>query len=181
MIHRESGAFKTSYGADMAVFPLPIAQWTVAALTTMSVVIVPAAFSEYHLSILNLIMIAVVGALGLNILVGCTGQISIGHGALMSVGAYTAANLITRLDAPFWIALPAGGAMAAAIGAVIGIPSLRIKGLYLAIATLAGQLIIEWTINHVPWISGGVQASIEVARPRLFGHALKSQTQLYLF
>jgi len=71
--------------------------------------------------------------------------------------------------------------MAAAIGAVIGVPSLRIKGLYLAIATLAAQLIIEWTINHVPWISGGVQASIEVPRPRLFGHALQSQTQLYLF
>src|SRR5262249_47311208 len=70
---------------------------------------------------------------------------------------------------------------AAAIGAVIGVPSLRIKGLYLAIATLAAQLIIEWTINHVPWISGGVQASIEVPRSRLFGHALVSQTQLYLF
>ena len=165
MIHRESGAFKTSYIADMAVFPLPIAQWTVAALTVTFVVVVPAAFSEYHLSIVNLIMIAVVGALGLNILVGCTGQISVGHGALMSVGAYTAANLITRLNAPFWVALPAGGAMAAAIGAVIGVPSLRIKGLYLAIATLAGQLIIEWVINHVPWISGGVQASIEVPRP----------------
>jgi len=119
--------------------------------------------------------------LGLNILVGYTGQISIGHGALMSVGAYTAANLITRMDMPFWVAVPAGGLMAAAIGAVIGVPSLRIKGLYLAIATLAAQLIIEWTINHVPWISGGVQASIEVPRPRLFGHALQSQTQLYLF
>jgi branched-chain amino acid transport system permease protein len=71
--------------------------------------------------------------------------------------------------------------MAAAIGAVIGVPSLRIKGLYLAIATLAAQLIIEWTINHVPWISGGVQASIEVPRPRLFGYVLESQTQLYLF
>ena len=71
--------------------------------------------------------------------------------------------------------------MAAAIGAVIGIPSLRIKGLYLAIATLAGQLIIEWVINHVPWISGGVQASIEVPRPSLFNVPLKSQFQLYFF
>jgi branched-chain amino acid transport system permease protein len=71
--------------------------------------------------------------------------------------------------------------MAAAIGAVIGIPSLRIKGLYLAIATLAAQLIIEWVINHVPWISGGVQASIEVPRPSLFGVPLKSQLQLYFF
>ena len=181
MIHRESGVFKTSYLADMAVFPLPIAQWTMAALAVTFVAVVPLTFSEYHLSILNLIMIAIVGALGLNILVGWTGQISIGHGALMSVGAYTAANLITRLNAPFWVALPAGGTMAAAVGAVIGVPSLRIKGLYLAIATLAGQLIIEWVINHVPWISGGVQASIEVPRPSVFGLPLKTQVQLYFF
>jgi branched-chain amino acid transport system permease protein len=181
MFHRESGVFKTSYVADMAVFPLPIAKWTVAALTVLFAIVVPLAFSEYQLSILNLILIAVVGAVGLNILVGYTGQISIGHGALMSVGAYTAANLITRLHAPFWLALPAGGAMAAAVGAVIGIPSLRIKGLYLAIATLAGQLVIEWIINHVPWISGGVQASIEVPRPTFLGVQLKEQSQLYLF
>src|SRR5262249_17503262 len=95
MINPESGVFKVSYAADMAVFPLPVAQWTMAALTFLFVVIVPLAFSEYHLSIANLVMIAVIGALGLNILVGYTGQISIGHGALMSVGAYTAANLIT--------------------------------------------------------------------------------------
>jgi branched-chain amino acid transport system permease protein len=71
--------------------------------------------------------------------------------------------------------------MAALIGGVVGIPSLRIKGIYLAIATLAAQLIIEWTINHVPAISGGVQATIQVPRPTLFGTQLKSQTQLYLF
>jgi branched-chain amino acid transport system permease protein len=71
--------------------------------------------------------------------------------------------------------------MAAAVGAVVGIPSLRIKGLYLAIATLAGQLIIEWTINHVTWISGGVQASIEVPRPRLFGMVISTQRQMYFF
>jgi branched-chain amino acid transport system permease protein len=181
MFHRESGVFKTSYVGDMAVYPLPIAQWTMVAIALLFVVVVPTTLSEYYISIVNLILIAVVGALGLNILVGYTGQISIGHGALMSVGAYTAANLITRMDMPFWVAVPAGGLMAAAIGGVIGVPSLRIKGLYLAIATLAAQLIIEWTINHVPWISGGVQASIEVPRPRLFGHALESQTQLYLF
>src|ERR1700751_1319726 len=177
MFHREAGVFKTSYAADMALYPLPIAKWAVAAFAGLFIVVVPLALGEYYVSILNLILIAVVGALGLNILVGYTGQISVGHGALMSVGAYTAANLITRLQAPFWVAVPAGGLMAAAIGAVIGVPSLRIKGLYLAIATLAAQLIIEWTINHVPWISGGVQASIEVPRPQLLGYALKSQTQ----
>ena len=140
MFHRESGVFKTSYGADMALYPLPIARWTVLALALLFIVVVPLTLSEYYVSILNLILIAIVGAIGLNILVGYTGQISIGHAAFMSVGAYTAANLITRLHAPFWIALPAGGLMAALIGAVVGIPSLRIKGLYLAIATLAGAI-----------------------------------------
>ena len=181
MFHRESGVFKTSYAADMALYPLPIARWAVAAFAGLFIVVAPLASSEYYVSILNLILIAVVGALGLNILVGYTGQISIGHGAFMSVGAYTAANLITQLHAPFWIAIPAGGLMAALIGALVGIPSLRIKGIYLAIATLAAQLIIEWTINHVPAISGGVQASIQVPRPTLFGTPLKTQWQLYLF
>jgi branched-chain amino acid transport system permease protein len=71
--------------------------------------------------------------------------------------------------------------MAALVGAIVGIPSLRIKGLYLAIATLASQLIIEWIINHTPAISGGAQASIEVPRPELFGHQMRTQGQLYFF
>src|SRR5215813_12491578 len=160
MLHRESGVFKTSYAADMALYPLPIARWTVAAIV---------------------LLIAVVGALGLNILVGYTGQISVGHAAFMSVGAYTAANLAVHLHLPFWVTLPAGGLMAALIGAIVGIPSLRIKGLYLAIATLAAQLIIEWVINHTPAISGGAQASIEVPRPTLLGYQIKTQGQLYYF
>src|SRR5881296_3553086 len=143
----------------MGLYPLPIAK----------------------LSVANLVWIAVIGALGLNILVGYTGQVSIGHGAFMSVGAYTAANLANRLGSPWPVNLIAGGLMAALIGAIVGIPSLRIKGLYLAIATLAGQLIIEWTINHVPWISGGAQASIQVPRPSLFGYDLRTQGQLYFF
>jgi len=181
MLHRESGVFKTSYAADMALYPLPIARWTVAALLVLFAVVAPLSLHEYYLSIINLVMIAVVGALGLNILVGYTGQISIGHAAFMSVGAYTAANLAVKAHLPFWITLPAGGLMAALIGAIVGIPSLRIKGLYLAIATLAGQLIIEWTINHVPWISGGAQASIQVPRPSLLGYELRTQGQLYFF
>ena len=181
MIHRESGLLKTTYQADMALYPLPIARWAVAGVAALAFLVLPLLLSDYYLSILNLVSVAIVGAIGLNILVGYTGQVSIGHGAFMSVGAYTAANLATRLDAPFWISLPLGGLMAAAVGAVVGIPSLRIKGLYLAIATLAGQLIIEWTINHVTWISGGVQASIEVPRPRLFGLVISTQRQMYFF
>lgn len=181
MLHRESGVFKTTYAADMALYPLPIARWTIAAIVVLFAVILPLSLHEYYLSIINLSLIAIVGALGLNILVGYTGQISVGHAAFMSVGAYTAANLAVRLDLPFWITLPAGGLMAALIGAIVGIPSLRIKGLYLAIATLAAQLIIEWIINHTPAISGGAQASIEVPRPSLWGYELRSQGQLYFF
>src|SRR5712675_2568041 len=181
MLHRESGVFKTSYAADMALYPLPIARWTVAAIIVLFVVILPATLHEYYLSIINLSLIAIVGALGLNILVGYTGQISVGHAAFMSVGAYTAANLAVKFGLPWPVNLLAGGLMAALIGAVVGIPSLRIKGLYLAIATLAGQLIIEWTINHVPAISGGAQASIQVDRPSLFGFSFNTQGSLYFF
>jgi len=181
MIQRECGVLKTSYTADMALYPLPIAKWTVGILAVLFFAVIPLSLHEYYLSIANLVWIAVIGALGLNILVGYTGQVSIGHGAFMSVGAYTAANLATRLDSPWPVNLLAGGLMAAAVGAVVGIPSLRIKGLYLAIATLAGQLIIEWTINHVTFISGGVQASIEVPRPRLGTMVLSSQRDMYYF
>src|ERR1700682_3928489 len=181
MFHRESGVLKTTYEADMALYPLPIARWTVAALAVVFFAVIPLALHQYYLSIANLVWIAVIGALGLNILVGYTGQVSIGHGAFMSVGAYTAANLAIRLGSPWPVNLLAGGLMAGLVGAVVGIPSLRIKSLYLAIATLAGQLIIEWTINHVTFISGGVQASIEVARARLGRMVLSSQRDMYYF
>ena len=181
MFHRESGVLKTTYEADMALYPLPIARWTVGVLAVLFFLVVPMTVHEYYLSLANLVWIAIIGALGLNILVGYTGQVSIGHGAFMSVGAYTAANLATRLGSPWPVNLLAGGLMAALVGAVVGIPSLRIKGLYLAIATLAGQLIIEWTINHVTFISGGVQASIEVARPRVGPMVLSTQRDMYYF
>ena len=181
MFHRESGVLKTTYEADMALYPLPIARWTVGALAVLFFGLIPLTLDQYYLSLANLVWISVIGALGLNILVGYTGQVSIGHGAFMSVGAYTAANLAIRLGSPWPVNLLAGGLMAALVGAVVGIPSVRIKGLYLAIATLAGQLIIEWTINHVTFISGGVQASIDVPRPRLGSYVLSSQRQMYFF
>ena len=181
MFHRECGVLKTTYEADAALYPLPIARWTVGVVAVIFFAVVPLTLHEYFLSVANLVFVAIIGALGLNILVGYTGQVSIGHGAFMSVGAYTAANLATRLGSPWPINLLAGGLMAALIGAIVGIPSLRIKGLYLAIATLAGQLIIEWTINHVTFISGGVQASIEVPRPHLGWMILNTQRDMYYF
>lgn len=181
MFYRESGFYKTTYEADMALFPLPIGKVAATGFAVLFFIICPLVFDEYFLSIINIAAIAVVGALGLNILLGYTGQISIGHAAFMSVGAYTAANLAVHFQMPFWITLPAGGLMAAAIGAIVGIPSLRVKGLYLAIATLAAQFIIEWVLNHTPAISGGVQASIEMPRPVIFGKALVTQAELYFF
>src|SRR5437867_13260873 len=136
MIHRECGGFKSTYEADMALYPLPIAKYAVAALAVVFFVVIPLTLHEYYLSIANLVWISVIGALGLNILVGYTGQVSIGHGAFMSVAAYTAANFSTRLNAPWPVNLLAGGLMAALIGAIGGLPSARIKGLYLATATL---------------------------------------------
>jgi branched-chain amino acid transport system permease protein len=181
MFHSETGVFKTSYAADMALFPLPVARWAVIAVAIVFLFAVPFVFSPYLMTLMNLVLIAVVGAIGLDILTGYTGQISIGHGAFMSVGAYTAANLIVRLGLPFWLAIPAGGMMAALIGVVIGIPSLRIKGIYLAVATLAAQFVIEWTINHVTWISGGIESSIQVPPPSVFGFKLVTSYQLYFF
>ena len=181
MFHRESGYYKTTYQADMALFPIPIGKYAVAALAVLFFVVCPLVLEEYTLSIVNICAIAVVGALGLNILLGYAGQLSVGHAAFMSVGAYTAANLATKLDAPFWLTIPAGGAMAALIGMIVGLPSLRVKGIYLAIATLAAQFIIEWTLNHTPAISGGVQASIEMPRPTFFGKTLQTQAEMYFF
>ena len=181
MIQRECGVLKTSYEADMALYPLPVARWAVAVAAVIFFAVVPLTLDSYYLSVANLVFVAIVGARGLSILVSYTGQVSIGHGAFMSVGAYTAANLAVRLGSPWPVNLLAGGLMAALVGAIVGIPSLRIKGLYLAIATLAGQVIIEWIINHVTFISGGVQASIEVPRPRLGSMVLGSQRAMYFF
>ena len=181
MINRECGVFHESYEADHRMFRVPLARAALAAILVLLYVAFPLLANEYLLSVANLVSIAAVGALGLNILVGYTGQISIGHGAFMSVGAYAAANLATKAGLPFWLCLPAGGLVAALVGLVVGIPSLRIKGLYLAIATLAAQFIIEWTINRVPWISGGTQASIQVPRPTLGGFTIVSQRAMYYF
>src|SRR5512145_2070722 len=118
MIHRECGVLKTTYEADMALYPLPIARYAVGALAVLFFLVIPLTLHEYYLSIANLVWIAVIGAVGLNILVGYTGQVSIGHGAFMSVGAYTAANFDIRLDSPWPVNLLAGGLMAALIGAI---------------------------------------------------------------
>ena len=164
MVNRECGVFHSTYAADMRLFPLPLTRWTMVGIAGLAFIIFPLVASDYFLNIANLVFIAAVGAIGLNLLVGYTGQISVGHGAFIAVGAYAGAIVVTRADLPFWIALPFGGLTAAVVGAFFGIPSLRIKGLYLAIATLAAQFIIEWLIIHIQWISGGAESTITVPK-----------------
>ena len=178
MINRECGVYKTTYEADMALYPAPLARYTSIGVLA-ALVLLPLAADSHAMAIINLIALASIGAIGLNILVGFTGQVSLGQGAFMMVGSYTAAVLTVKTGAPFWLGVPAGGAVAALVGAVFGIPSLRIKGLYLAIATLAAQFIIEWSINHSTWISGGVQSTLYVPTPTLFGWEINTEYRRY--
>ncbi len=160
MINRECGVFRTTYQADMALYAVPLARISVAAFFLLFTLVVPFVVDTKHLLWLNFVGISLVAAIGLNLLTGFTGQISIGHAAFMATGGYTAAIMTTRADVPFWVGLIAGGVFAAVYGLIVGLPSLRVKGFYLAIATLAAQFITEWVINHVKWIGGGFQASI---------------------
>jgi branched-chain amino acid transport system permease protein len=178
MINRECGVYQTTYKGDMALYPFPLARYSAIGVLVV-LLLIPLGVDSHLMALINLIALASIGAIGLNILVGYTGQVSLGHGAFMMVGAYTAAVLTTRYGCPFWLGLPAGGVVAAAVGAFFGIPSLRIKGLYLAIATLAGQFIIEWGINHSTWISGGVQSTIYVPTPTLLGWELNTEYRRY--
>lgn len=171
MINRETGTFKRTYGEDMAFFPIPLPKIALTVIVVWTFVFFPLWADDYLLNLANLIGIACLGAIGLNILLGYTGQISIGHAAFMSVGAYTFAALMHELHVPWVIAMLAGGFMAAAVGIFVGLPSLRIKGLYLAVATLAAQLIIEWFINHFTsltgkdWLGSGAQGTVFVTMP----------------
>jgi branched-chain amino acid transport system permease protein len=168
MINRECGVYQTTYEGDMALYPVPLARYA-AIGTVVLLCVVPLALDSHTMALVNLITLASIGAIGLNILVGYTGQVSLGQGAFMMVGSYAAAIATARYGVPFWLGLPVGGAVAAAVGVFFGVPSLRIKGLYLAIATLAAQFIIEWVINHSTWISGGAQSTIYIPTPTLFG------------
>ena len=180
MLARESGVLRTTYAADMAVYQLPLARAGLAALLAAVFGAVPALASDYVLSVLNLVGIAAIGALGLNLLVGFAGQISLGQGGFMAVGAYTAALCALRLGAPFWIALPAAGLATAVVGCIFGIPSLRVKGLYLAIATLAAQFIIEWNLLHSGWLTGqGAQGALVIEPATIGPWALESERRKY--
>lgn len=178
MLNRECGVYQTTYQGDMALYPVPLARYSsIASLVVLA--LIPALLDSHSMALVNLITLAAIGAIGLNILVGYTGQVSLGQGAFMMVGSYAAAIATARYGVPFWLGLPLGGAVAAAVGAFFGIPSLRIKGLYLAIATLAAQFIIEWGINHSTWISGGAQSTIYIPTPTFLGWEINTEYRRY--
>ncbi len=180
MIHRECGVFQTTYQGDMAFYKLPLARAGLIAFWALLFVGLPLGASEYVLSVINLVGIASVGAIGLNLLVGGAGQISLGQGGFMAVGAYTAAILALRLGVPFWLSIPAAGLVTALVGSIFGTPSLRVKGLYLAIATLAAQFIIEWNLLHSAWITGtGAQGALVLEPPALGSLVLDTEIEKY--
>jgi branched-chain amino acid transport system permease protein len=171
------GNYKESYASDEALFRTPAVRAGMA-LLAVAALIFPFVAGDYLLYLANLMGILALGALGLNILIGFTGQISLGHAAFMGVGAYTAAILATRTGLPFWATIPLGGAMACAAGMVVGVPSLRIKGLYLAIATLSAQVIFEWIFNSWNSVTGGIRG-INVPPARLLGVSIDTDLKVY--
>jgi branched-chain amino acid transport system permease protein len=162
VIAPETGVFKSSYRADTALHRLPTARYAMLAFLLVMYVGVPLVATPYQIYVVDTMLVACIGALGLNLLTGYAGQISIGHGGFLGVGAFASALLVTKAGLPFWAAVPAAGLITALVGLVFGIPSVRIKGLYLAIATLAAQVIIEWALSR-PAIAG--TGSVAAPRP----------------
>jgi branched-chain amino acid transport system permease protein len=183
MFYREAGQFKTSYAADQAVFPIAQDRIAIAVILAVFYVIVPLTASEYVFqAVLLPSMILALGAIGLNLLVGYCGQISLGTGAFMAVGAYAAYNLSVRVPGlNLLLVFLLSGGIAAAVGVLFGIPSLRIKGFYLAVATLAAQFLMDWLFLRIKWFTN-YNSSGSVSAPTLdiFGYVFASATQKYM-
>lgn len=160
----------------MALRPTPLMRLRLIVVIAL-VLIFPFLADGYQLTLANQIGIAAIGAIGLNILTGFTGQISLGQGAFMAIGAYSSGLLVTNLGLPWWLTIPVSCMVTAVIGTIFGLPSLRLKGLYLAIATLAAQQIIEWSITHST-LTGGVEALV-VPAPTLFGVRINTDFNFY--
>jgi len=150
-----ASSVRISYGSDERIFDTSLPIVALVALFA-ALLVVPRLAGTYWLDVLNRIGIAIVGALGLNILVGFTGQISIGQAAFLAVGAYSTAILEASLGLPFYLAIPVAALLTSVFGLVFGIPSLRLKGLYLAIATLAAHFITTYVIVHWERMTNGV-------------------------
>jgi branched-chain amino acid transport system permease protein len=184
MLYRENGQFKVSYAADQQVFPILQDRIVIGLLLAFAFVAVPLIAPEYVFrAILIPFLILSLAAIGLNILVGYCGQISLGHGAFMAVGAYAAYNFQVRIDGmPLVVSLLMGGLCATAVGVLFGIPSLRIKGLYLAVATLAAQFFVDWAFLRIKWFTNdSASGSVSVSNLQVFGFSINSPAEKYLF
>lgn len=184
MLYRENGQFKTSYASDQQILPIAQDRWFMVGLIALAYLVIPAIASDYlFLSLIVPFLILAIAAIGLNILVGYCGQISLGTAAFMAVGAYAAYNFVVRVpQLNFLLVLVLSGGIAALVGVFFGIPSLRIKGLYLAVATLAAQFFIDWVFARVKWFTN-YSASGSVSTPpiELFGWTIVSPVDKYLF
>jgi branched-chain amino acid transport system permease protein len=173
----QCGGFRISYRADERIFDTAVP--IVGIVLVLAVLaVVPYYATTYWLDVLNRIGIAIIGALGLNILVGYTGQISIGHAAFLAVGAYATAILEIKAGLPFYLAIPLAALITSGFGLVFGIPSLRLKGLYLAIATLAAHFIATYGIVHWERMTNGV-LGLMVPTATVFGIPLDSDARVF--
>ena len=172
-----AGDFRTSYAVDTTIFPT-VTSRNVAIASIVLICFAPYLFNEYWLSLLIQIGIYGIAALGLNVLVGFTGQISIGHAAFFLFGAFSSAYLSTKIGVPAFFAIPLSGVVTALVGLIFGLPAARLKGLYLAIATLAAQYILLDFFARAEWFSGGSVPAM--AEPfSLFGYVFQGDRQYF--
>ncbi len=169
----------SSFAEAESIFPSRFRRFWLT-LFVAAVLAIPFASNEYVCYLLNLWLVQLIAALGLNLLTGYTGLLSLGHGAFMGVGAYTMALLVEMTGFPILAALPICGAVAALFGLLIGIPSLRIKGFYLMVATIAFQFLMDYVLVHWESVTRGIRG-IEIATPHLFGLSLRSNLSFYFF
>jgi len=172
-----TGAFLENYAQDMAIFRSR-SQWGIVVAFLIFLFASPLFFSDRMLTILTMMGIAIISVHGLNILTGYCGQISIGHAGFMAVGGYTSAILCAKVGLPFWAALPCAALAAGVAGLIFGLPSLKIKGFYLIMATIAAQFIIIWTIIQLRGITGGADG-LPVPRPTIGGIVLSSKANYF--
>jgi branched-chain amino acid transport system permease protein len=167
MLYRESGQFKTNYKADSAIFPILQDRIAIMFYLAVAFIVIPIYGSSFFIdSMMIPFLIFTLAAIGLNILTGYTGQISLGSGAFMGVGAYSAYKLVTIFpDTNVILLIVLSGFFAAGIGMIFGLPSLRIKGFYLVVTTLAAQFFLEWAFIRIPWLYNyNDSGAIEVPR-----------------
>src|ERR1041384_4326083 len=183
MLYRDAGQFKSTYAEDQQIFPIRQDRIGIALLLLLAFVVVPLVGNQYWLSaLITPFLIFSLAALGLNILTGYAGQLSLGTAAFMAVGAFMAYNAMLRVPhLPILGAFIIGGLCAAAVGIVFGLPSLRIKGLYLAVATLACQFFVLWAINRIGWLSNYSSSGVITAqRMEILGYPIEHTREKYL-